>query len=473
MQASVESLCNLLAKNRLLPGEQIRTLRTRWRAEGGAQVDDVAAFRAWMRSQGALSTFQLEMLDRGFADFLRFGEYVLVERIGTGRMAGVYKANHPLGQVVAIKVLPPSKAKQPQILGRFQREARLAVRLDHDNVVRTFQHGKTKEGMHFIIMEYLDGETLDEVLARRGPLKSAETIHVLGQALRGLEHLDEAGVVHRDLKPGNLMLVRLPGRPADAILARAVKILDIGLGRALFDEGSPGEGAGDLTGEGALLGTLSYMAPEQIRSAHHADIRADLYSLGCAAYEMLTGQPPFTESNFVKLMRLHAEEKPRPLREAVPDVPEPLAALIDRLLQKDPALRPATPAQALKELQSLEMPVAEPVLAPRPLATFLAWVKEHSGEEPAVPALPPAPTSPLASPAAPLAGAEAATAPAVPQAAAAAGNHPSAAEAGEIDVVAALRRFGWGKKDWIAVGVGLGAAAALLALYGLVRLAVG
>lgn len=466
MQASVESLCNLLAKNRLLPGDQIRTLRARWRSEGGPQVDDVDAFRGWMQRQGALSRFQLEMLDRGFADFLRFGEYVLVERIGTGRMAGVYKAVHPLGQVVAIKVLPPSKAKQPQVLGRFQREARLAVRLDHDNVVRTFQHGKTKEGMHFIIMEYLDGDTLDEMVAARGKFTVPETIHVLGQALRGLEHLDEAAVVHRDLKPGNLMLVRLAGRPADSVLARAVKVLDIGLGRALFDEGTPGEEAGDLTGEGALLGTLAYMAPEQIRSAHQADIRSDLYSLGCVAYEMLTGKPPFVESNFVKLMRMHAEDTAPPLRGAVPDLPEPLAALIDRMLRKDPALRPATPGQALKELLPLEIPVAEPILAPRPLPTYLAWVKEHSNEEPAVPVLPLA--FPI-SPASPGPGAPApfpAAAPAEPSAPAS----PAANDSAGAELLDRMRKFGWGKGDWIAAGVGLGIAAALLSLYGLVRL---
>src|SRR5262249_46314099 len=156
-----------------------------------------------------------------------------------GRMAGVYKAVHSLGQVVAIKVLPPSKAKLPQLLARFQREARLALRLKHPNVVRAFQMGEAN-GLHYLVMEYLEGETLDEVLQRRGKLPAVEAVPLIYQALLGLEHIHKQGLVHRDLKPGNLMLVR-PANGCDTTLGGTLKILDIGLGKALYDEAAAGE----------------------------------------------------------------------------------------------------------------------------------------------------------------------------------------------------------------------------------------
>ena len=224
-------------------------------------------------------------------------------------MAGIYQAVHRLGQPVAIKVLPPSKARDPQLLARFQREARLAVRLKHPNVVRTFHIAET-DGLHYIVMEYLEGETLEEVLQRRSKLPATEATRLMHQALLGLQHLHEEGVVHRDLKPANLMLVPAPAPGGlDTTLQATVKILDIGLGRALFDEGSSTAGpSADLTGTGAILGVPDYMAPEQVRDAHAVDIRADIYSLGCVFYQTLTGQTPFPDSSPVRQMIRHATE---------------------------------------------------------------------------------------------------------------------------------------------------------------------
>src|SRR5262249_15091776 len=209
--------------------------------------------------------------------------------------AGVYKAIHQLGQVVAIKVLPPSKAKDPHMLARFLRESRLAMRLKHPNVVRAFQVGEVN-GLYYLVMEYLEGETLDEVILRRKQWPPAEAVRLIHQALLGMQHIHEQGLVHRDIKPANLMLV--PGSSAnvpDTTLRATVKILDIGLGRALFDESSPAAptGAGEdfqLTAEGVLLGTPDYLSPEQARDPRSTDIRADIYSLGCVLYHALAGQ---------------------------------------------------------------------------------------------------------------------------------------------------------------------------------------
>lgn len=401
MQPTVENLCNQLARHRLLEVDVIRNMRNRWRAEAGANADKVAEFRKWLVGNSSLTDFQLEMLDRGFADFLHFGEYNLIERLATGRMAGIYKALHPLGQVVAIKVLPPAKAKHPQLLARFQREARLAVQLDHDNCVRTFQHSQTKEGIHYLVMEFLEGDTLEEVIKARIKVPPREVVPILSQALRGLEHLHELGMVHRDIKPGNFMLV--PARGADLARSTAncvVKVLDIGLGKALFDEGIAGDEAGDLTGEGTLLGTLNYMAPEQARNASSADIRADLYSLGCVAYEMLTSKPPFEDTNFMNQMRRHAEEAPRSIIEQTPGTPAPLEGIIMRLLAKDPAMRYSTPGQVLKEMKALEASLAPPPppQAAKPLKSYMTWVQNQRQQEEAAAPRPAPPATPAAAP---------------------------------------------------------------------------
>src|SRR5262249_28451172 len=151
----VAGFCNLLGRSRLLSAEEVRDLLRRWQAEAGPSGGDAEAFSRWLVSSRYLTDYQADTLRRGHADRFFLGEYKLLDRIGQGRMAGVYRAMHRLGQTVAIKVLPPSKAKDPQAFGRFQREARLALKLDHPNVVRTLESGE-EHGLHFIVMEHLD-----------------------------------------------------------------------------------------------------------------------------------------------------------------------------------------------------------------------------------------------------------------------------------------------------------------------------
>jgi serine/threonine protein kinase len=424
MDLSVEGLCNQMARSRLLPADTVRALRQRWRGEAGPAADDGDKFGRWLIANQHVTDFQLGLLARGFGDMLFCGEYKLLDRIGQGRMAGIYKAVHHTGQLVAVKILPPSRAANSQLLGRFRREARLALRLHHANVVRAYQRGQTRGGLHFIVLEYLDGETLEEVLKRRQRLPIPEAAHVLVQAFQGLQHLHEEGLVHRDLKPANLMLVprQEPGQ-SDTILRATVKILDIGLGRALFDleEGSdgPAENA-ELTVEGSLLGTPNYMAPEQARSARLADIRSDCYSLGCVLFEVLTGRPPFPETSFVRQMIRHATEAPQPLKELIGDVPEGLQNVIDSLLAKDPAQRFSTPAQAARALKSFVVAEAAPSAsadAGPQLRSYLTWLEtaaaEPSDDEqgkllPGVPAqaMPPAKTNPVGATPAPVSPAQ-------------------------------------------------------------------
>ncbi len=286
-----------------------------------------------MVSNRYLTEYQAQLLARGHADGFFLNEYKVLDRLGKGRMAGVYKAQHQLGQIVAIKVLPPSKAREANLLGRFHREARLALRLKHPNIVRSFQTG-VADGLHYLVMEYLEGETLEDVLARRGKMLPGEGVRLVYQALQGLQHIHAQGLVHRDLKPSNLMLV---GSTLDSTLRATIKILDIGLGRTLFEDSAGEPGDHGLTTEGVLLGTPDYMSPEQARDPRQADIRADIYSLGCVLYHVLVGQPPFPDTNIISQMIRHATEPARPLKELNPAVPDGLQQIVNWMMAKDVA----------------------------------------------------------------------------------------------------------------------------------------
>jgi Leucine-rich repeat (LRR) protein len=414
MAGTVDEVCELLVRGRLLPAGDVQALRQRWAGADGGAADDGERFLQWLVAGGQVTEFQAGLLARGQADRFFLGPYKLLGRIGTGRMAGVFKAVHPTGQTVAIKVLPPSKAKDPELLGRFQREARLGVRLKHPNVVRTFQLGEAG-GLHYLVLEYLAGETLEDVLKRRGRLPPAEAVRLVRQALLGLQHLHDRDLVHRDLKPANLMVVPAPP-PAgpDTTLHATLKILDIGLGRSLFDEGDPEGGHIELTRQGQVLGSPDYMAPEQARDAHAADVRADLYSLGCVLYHALTGQPPFPGGNPVQKMIRHTRETPRPVRELDPALPEGLQQVVSRLLAKDPAQRYPTPDQATRALDGClsQQPAAAGEAAPEALPAYEDWLAAEDPETGATPAAPAAGRATPRSPArtALLAGAGAAAA---------------------------------------------------------------
>lgn len=409
MDFTVENLCGFLIRSRLLSPEEVRSVHQRWLEEGKDKAGDLAQFSRWLVASRYVTDYQASLLTKGHADGFFLNQYQILDRLGRGRMAGVYKAVHPLGQVVAIKVLPPSKAKNSIMLGRFQREARMAARLKHVNVVRAFQLGEV-DGLHYLVMEYLDGETLDDVLQRKKKLPPADAVRIVYQALLGLQHIHEQGMIHRDLKPANLMLVMPPGK-TDGDLAQhsIVKILDIGLGRALFEEGTPDNA--ELTGEGVLLGTPDYLAPEQARDPRSIDIRADIYSLGCVLYHCLTGQPPFPDSNLLSQMVRHASETPKPLREFSPAIPEGLQQIVNWMMAKKPEERYPTPERAAQALQMFLVAGSEPPRsAEEPqMRKYLTWLEASDEDKDEPPR-----TAPVVPPAfaAPTAGAATAVAPA-------------------------------------------------------------
>jgi serine/threonine protein kinase len=380
MELTVQNVYGLLLRSRLMSLEEARTMFARWQEEAKDQATNLAKFAAWMVANKYLTEYQASLLARGHADGFFLGDYQILDRLGKGRMAGVYKARYKLGQIVAIKVLPPSKAREPTLLARFQREAKLARKLRHPNIVRSFQVGRAGE-LHYLVMEYLNGETLEDLMARRSRFGAPEAVRLIYQALQGLQHIHEQGLVHRDLKPANLMLVP---PPKDDTWACTVKILDIGLGRGLVDgEADPG-----LTGEGVLLGTPDYMAPEQARDPRAIDIRADIYSLGCVLYHLLAGQPPFPDTNIISQMIKHATETARPLREFNPSIPEGLQQIINWMMAKEPAGRYATPGRAAQTLETYlvagEAPLSSPDLDPE-MQPYLRQVEQEDSQPSEIP----------------------------------------------------------------------------------------
>jgi eukaryotic-like serine/threonine-protein kinase len=374
---SVPEFCSALGRSKLVDESQVVAIRQKWLAGPNRSDADVNGFRKFLVQEKILTDYQAALIQRGRVGGFFVGDYVIVDRVGSGQTAGVYKAVHKFGQVVAIKVMAGSKAKDENTLNRFQREGRLLTQLDHPNAVRAYQLGQIGE-VHFIVMEYLEGETLDAVLERRKKLPAGEAVRLIHQTLLGLQHVHEKRMIHRDVKPANLMLV--PPNKADT-LSSTVKILDIGLGRELFDEARPSTHDLNLTGEGAILGTPDYLAPEQARSARTADIRADLYSVGCVLYHVLTGQPPFHEKNVMTQVVKHATETPKSVSELQPDVPKELSKVIAKLMEKKPEDRPQTPREAAELLKPF-LPVNGSVAESSPvLPAYREWLESESGFE--------------------------------------------------------------------------------------------
>jgi serine/threonine protein kinase len=398
MELTVQNVYGLLLRSRLMSLEEARAMFARWQEEAKDQATNLARFAAWMVANKYLTEYQASLLARGHAEGFFLGDYKILDRLGKGRMAGVYKAKYKLGQIVAIKVLPPSKAKEPTLLARFQREARLAVKLRHANIVRTFQMGVAGE-LNYLVMEYLDGETLEEVLTRRSRFAPPEAVRLIYQALQGLQHIHEQGLVHRDLKPANLMLVPAPKK--DDTSGCTVKILDIGLGRGLIDTGTNPEPDPGLTGEGVLLGTPDYMAPEQARDPRATDIRADVYSLGCVLYHLLAGQPPFPDTNIISQMIKHATEQAKPLKEFNPAIPDGLQQIVNWMMAKDVAARYPTPSRAAQALEVYLMaggaPPSSPDLDPD-MQPYIRQVDEENARQAPLPATVPHVTVPAFKP---------------------------------------------------------------------------
>ena len=240
-----------------------------------------------------------------------------------------------------MKILPPSFARDRQAVLRFRREVEAAGRLKHPNVVAAVDADEDR-GVHFLVMEFVEGRDLDRVVRERGPMPVAQAIDCLIQAARGLEAAHAQGIVHRDMKPANLML--------DA--AGTVRVLDLGLA-LIVDAANPFSQApgGRLTASGMYMGTVDFMAPEQAEDSHRADHRADIYALGCSLYYLLTGRTPFDGPTVLKRLMAHLEQPAPSLRSRRPEAPAKLEAVYQQMMAKRPEDRPATMTELITLLE--------------------------------------------------------------------------------------------------------------------------
>ena len=319
----------------------------RFAAEAPGGVVELA--RALVRA-GKLTPYQASAANQGKTKGLVIGNYFVLDKLGAGGMGVVFKAKHRrLGRVVALKILPPSFARDRELLLRFRREVDAAARLKHPNVIAAVDADEDR-GVHFLAMDYVDGRDLERLVSDRGPLPVGQALDCVIQAARGLEAAHSAGIIHRDIKPGNLML--------DG--SGTVRVLDLGLARFVEASNPFNQATGrSLTQAGSYMGTVDYMAPEQAEDSRRVDGRADIYSLGCTLYFLLTGKPPFDAPNVLKALMAHQERPAPSLQAARRDVPEALEEIYQAMMAKKPRDRPSSMAEVVRRLEASRVPWKE------------------------------------------------------------------------------------------------------------------
>jgi len=290
-------------------------------------------------------------------DLKQFGQYRILQKVGQGGMGAVYKAVHTrLDKVVALKLVTESRVHSSDRIARFDREMKAIGRLEHENLVRAIDAGESEDNL-YLVMEYVDGLDVTDLLRSAGHLSPADAGEIIRQAARGMEYVHRRKLVHRDLKPSNLMLTR----------SGQVKILDLGLAQ-LNDWSAEG-----LTQSGQIMGTLDYMAPEQAGDSRLVDLRADIYSLGCTFFEMLSGRSPFSQrgnESLAELILAHATQPLPSLAKLQPGIPSKLVELVDQMTAKQPEDRPQTMQEVAEQL--------EPLCGEASLSSLLATLPKSS-----------------------------------------------------------------------------------------------
>ena len=329
---TTNDLLELVRKSGLIAPERLEDFLES--ADDGASPKKLASL---LVGAGMITQFQAEQFLLGKWRGFTIGKYKVLERLGFGGTGTVYLCEHLMvRRKVAVKVLPATKADNPAALGRFYREARAAGVLDHPNLVKC--HDIDQDGsLHFLVMDFVDGSSLQTIIAKFGSMNVEYAAHCIKQACHGLQHAHEAGLVHRDVKPANILLDR----------KGTIRVLDLGLARFFNDDE-------DLLtlkyDEKNVLGTADYVAPEQALNSHEVDIRADIYSLGATFYFLLAGQPPFPEGKAAQKLIWHQMKEPTPVHELRPEVPRDVSAIVTKMMCKKPAGRYATPGEVITAL---------------------------------------------------------------------------------------------------------------------------
>lgn len=295
----------------------------------------------YLVQQGWLTVYQCNQLFQGSGSSLMIGPYRILEAVGAGGGSQIFKAEHAqTKQIVALKVLRSDRLAEAEHVSRFQREFQVITHLSHPNIVRACS-ADFDGPVRYLALEFEDGTDLAQLVTLQGPLPVVQTCEYLRQVALGLQHIHEAGLVHRDIKPSNLMIAGRDGR---------VKILDLGIARLCSDSLLRNE-AEDLTAPNAMIGSPDYLAPEQARDSRTADIRADIYSLGCTGYFALTGEVPFPNKSLMQKLLQHQREAPPSATLRQPEVPHELDVILQKMMAKQPDDRYRTPAEVVAALE--------------------------------------------------------------------------------------------------------------------------
>ena len=341
-----QSFLENLRRSGLLTGPELRSALQRLPETDRGKVVARALVR-W----GLLTRFQAQLLLAGRTSGFTLGQYRILDRIGAGGMGQVFKARHlTLNRIVALKVLAPQSVQTMRAQQLFQREVRAAGQLLHPNIVTAYDAGEVG-GRRFLVMEFVDGPNLDQLVQERGPLPVGLTCDLIRQAAMGLEHAYQMGMVHRDIKPANLLVQRATAQ--NPSVPCVVKILDFGLARL---HGAAGRKQTILTRANLIMGTPDFVSPEQARDMHDVDIRSDLYSLGCTFYFLLTGRVPFPGGTSMEKMIQQNAGEPEPIEELCPEAPPEVTAIVRRLMAKTPDDRFQTPADLAAALARFARP---------------------------------------------------------------------------------------------------------------------
>jgi serine/threonine-protein kinase len=337
-----------LEKSQLLSPRQLADVSAE--IAGGANVEEIVKA---LIADDVLTTYQATKIRAGGAESLVLGQYRIRKELGRGGMSCVYEAVHSvMGRTVAIKIMNAATMEGPEKQLSFRREVATATQLHHPNIVMAYDANEVN-GTHFLVMEYVDGVSLHALVKRNGSLPVGLVCEMGRQVAMALQYSHEKGVVHRDIKPGNLMVPRIDvamlsppcpeaAGPAGPLAQPLVKVMDFGLAR--LRNGRASETIRMKAGSD-FIGTPDYVSPEQAHDVHSVDIRSDLYSLGCTLYFALAGKPPFGgDGKLLEVLLQHVMDTPTPVEEIRPDVPPEVAACIHRLLAKEPADRFPTPA---------------------------------------------------------------------------------------------------------------------------------
>ncbi len=337
MSITVEQFIKRLSESGLMSPAEISTFHDGLPPE--QRPRDVQTLAASLVKAGKLTKYQASAVYQGKTKGLVFGEYTILDKLGQGGMGVVLKAEHRrMKRLVAVKMIAGAALKSPDAVKRFYREVEAAARLNHPNIVQAYDASE-HQGVHYLVMEHVDGKDLAAIVKEKGPLPVAQVVDCILQAARGLQYAHEEGLVHRDIKPANLLVDK----------KGTVKILDMGLARI----GGPADedDKDRLTASGAVMGTCDYMAPEQAFDTHSADDRADIYSLGCTLYRLLAGKSPYSGDTLVQILMAHREAPIPSLRTARADVPEELDGIFQKMVAKCPQDRYQSMTEVVSALE--------------------------------------------------------------------------------------------------------------------------